>query len=52
MENKLLKVYVPSERVFGTIKKMGAFASMVSYEKDGIQYEELLENEDILFLGE
>jgi hypothetical protein len=52
VEDKLLNVYIQSEKVYGTVKKMGAFASMVIYEIDGIQYEELLENEDLLFLGE
>lgn len=52
MENELLNVYIQSEKVYGTVKKMGAFASMVVYKKNGIQYEELLENEDILFIGE
>lgn len=52
MEDKSPNVYIQSERTFGTIKKLGAFAAVVSYEKDGIQYEELLEYEDIIFLGE
>ena len=52
MEDKLLNVYIQSEQVYGTIEKMGAFASVVKYEIDGIQYEELLENDDLLFLGE
>ena len=52
MEEQSVSVYVQSEEVYGTVKKMGAFASMIVYEKDGIQYEELLENEDLIFLGE
>lgn len=52
MEDKLLNVYIQSEQTYGTVKKMGAFASMVKYEINGIQYEELLENDDLLFLGE
>ena len=52
MEDKLLNVYIQSEQVYGTVEKMGAFASVVIYEIDGIQYEELLENDDLLFLGE
>lgn len=52
MEDQLLEVYILSEKVYGTVKRMGAFASVVNYEIDGIQYEELLENEDLLFLGE
>lgn len=52
MEDKLLNVYIQSEKVYGTVKSMGAFASMVKYVIDGIQYEELLENDDLLFIGE
>ncbi len=52
MEDQLRNVYIQSEKVYGAVKKMGAFASVVNYEIDGIQYEELLENEDLLFLGE
>lgn len=52
MGDKVLDVYIQSEQVYGTVEKMGAFASVVKYEIDGIQYEELLENDDLLFLGE
>jgi hypothetical protein len=52
VEDKLLNVYIQSEQVYGTIEKMGAFASMVKYEINGVQYEELLENDDLLFIGE
>lgn len=52
MEEQLLNVYIQSEKVYGTVKKMGAFASYVKYEIDGIQYEELLENDDLTFIGE
>ena len=45
-------VYINSEKVFGVIEKMGAFASLVVYEKNGIQYEELLENEDFSIVDE
>lgn len=52
MENKLVNVYIQSEKVYGTVEKMGAFASMVKYEINGVQHEELLENDDLLFIGE
>ncbi len=52
MEDQLLNVYIQSEKIYGTVEKMGAFASMVKYEIDGVQYEELLENDDLLFIGE
>lgn len=46
------KVYIHSEDVYGTVEKMGAFASLVVYQKDGVQYEELLENDDLTFIGD
>jgi hypothetical protein len=52
VEDKLIDVYIYSEKIYGTIKSMGAFASMVSYELDGVQYEELLENDDFTIIGE
>jgi len=47
VEEQLLNVFIYSENVYGTIKKMGAFASMVTYKKNGYLYEELIENEDL-----
>jgi ribulose-5-phosphate 4-epimerase/fuculose-1-phosphate aldolase len=50
VENQLLDVYIQSEKVYGNVKHRGAFASMVIYQKDGVHYEELLENEDLIFM--
>lgn len=52
MEEQSLNVYIQSEKCYGTVKTRGAFASMVRYEIDGVQHEELLENDDLLFIGE
>jgi len=52
VEDQLIDVYIYSEKVYGTIKYMGAFASMVTYEIEGVQYEELLENDDFMIVGE
>lgn len=41
-------VYVQSEQVFAIIVSYGAYASIVRYEKDGIIYEVLVENDDLL----
>lgn len=45
-------VFIHSEQVFGTVEKLGAFASVVKYTKDGVEQEELLENEDFLIVEE
>jgi hypothetical protein len=49
---ELLNVYIHTEEVYGTIETMGAFVSLVKYKKNGILYEELLENDDFTLIGE
>lgn len=41
-------VYLTDEQVFGIIVKQGAYVSVVQYSKDGISYEVVVENDDIL----
>ena len=45
-------VYIHSEECFGTVEKLGAFASMVNYNKDGMEYSELMENEEFSIIDE
>lgn len=45
-------VYIYDEKIYGTVEKLGAFASMVKYNKDGIDHEELLENSDFAIVDE
>lgn len=45
-------VYIYSERIYGTIEQLGAFASMVKYQKDGIDLEVLLENDEFAIVDE
>jgi len=45
-------VFIHSEGVFGSVEKLGAFASNVVYQKDGIEYQELLENEEFSVVDE
>ena len=55
MTNKSIKhfyVYVLDERVYGIVSSLGAHASRVKYEKDGIHYDVLILNEDLLFVDE
>lgn len=42
-------VFIPEEEVFGKIITHSAYFSVVSYEKEGIQYEVALPNEDLVF---
>jgi hypothetical protein len=41
-------VYLQDEETFGIILTQGAYFSKVRYWKDGISYEVLVENDDIL----
>ena len=45
-------VYIHSEKVWGTVDKLGAFSSMVKYRKGGIDYEVLLENDEFAIVDE
>jgi len=45
-------VYIHDEKAWGTVDQLGAFASMVKYQKDGIDYEILLENDEFAIVDE
>jgi hypothetical protein len=45
-------MHIPDEDVFGTVEQYGAFVSLVKYEKDGIEYEVFLENEEFVIVNE
>ena len=45
-------VFIHPEQCHGTVEKLGAWASFVKYNKDGIEYNELMENEDFTIIDE
>ena len=45
-------VYIHELQVYGTIEKMGAFASVVKYTKQEVEYEELIENDEFAIVDE
>ena len=45
-------VYIHSEKCYGSVEKLGAYASMVRYKKDDEEIEELMENEDFTIMEE
>ncbi len=45
-------VFIHSEQCHGTVEKLGAWASIVRYNKDGIEHNELMENEDFTIIDE
>lgn len=50
--DRVVVVFLNEEGIFGTIDKLGAFASTVRYKKDDIEYEVILENEDFVIVDE
>ena len=45
-------VFLHEEGVYGTVEQMGAFLSMVKYNKNGIEYNELIENDEFAIVDE
>lgn len=45
-------VYIHSENCYGTVEKLGAYASVVKYTIKEEEFEELLENEDFTIVDE
>ena len=45
-------VYIHDENVYGTVEKMGAYASEVKYQKDGVEYIILIENDEFAIVEE
>jgi len=41
-------VFLPDEKVFAIIVTYGAYVSRVRYVKDGVAYDVIIENEEIL----
>jgi len=45
-------VFIHTVGCYGSIEKLGAYASVVRYTKHGVEFEELFENEDFTILDE
>jgi hypothetical protein len=43
-------VYIQDEECYGVTESMGAFASLVKYNKNGIEYKVMMLNEDLIFI--
>lgn len=43
-------VYIPEEECYGITEQLGAYNSLVRYNKDGFEYTINLLNEDLIFL--
>jgi len=45
-------VYIHDENVYGTVEKMGAFASEVKYQKDDVDQVVLIEHDEFAIVEE
>jgi len=45
-------VYIHGEDSHGTVEKLGAYASVVKYTKDGLECSELMENDEFTIVDE
>jgi hypothetical protein len=45
-------VFIHAEQCYGTVEKLGAWASVVKYTKEGTEFEDLMENEEFTIVDE
>ena len=50
--DRVLIVFIHDLGLYGSTEKLGAFASIVKYTKDGVEYEELIDNSDFSIMDE
>jgi hypothetical protein len=43
-------IYIPDEDCYGSIISLGAYASLIQYDKLGISHEEFMDNEDFIVI--
>lgn len=50
--DRVVVVFIHDLGIFGSVEKLGAFASIVKYEKNGEEVEEMMDNEDFSIMDE
>lgn len=45
-------VFLHSERIYGSTESIGLYASKIKYIKDGVEVEEMINNEDFTVMDE
>jgi len=50
--DRVIIVYIHEEGLFGTAEQLGAFASVIKYNKNGFELEELIENDEFAIMDE
>ena len=51
-EETITYVYVPDDNVYGTIVSQGAWASLIQYYDDGIEYRIEIPNDEFVIIDE
>ena len=49
---RVVIVFIHGEGIYGSVDKLGAFASIVRYIKDEVEYEEMMDNSDFSIMDE
>jgi hypothetical protein len=50
--DRIAIAYIFDENTYGTVEKLGVYASVVKYTKDNVEVEEALNNEDFVIVDE
>lgn len=50
--DRVVIVFIHEYGVYGAVEKLGAFASLVKYTKNGEEHEEMMDNEDFSIMDE
>jgi hypothetical protein len=50
--DRVLIVFIHELGLYGSTEQLGAFASMVKYTQDGVEYEELIDNSEFSIMDE
>ena len=50
--DRIAVVLIYEEQCYGTVEKLGVYGSVVKYIKNGVEVEELLDNEDFVIVDE
>lgn len=49
---RVVIVFIHGEGIYGSVDNLGAFASIVRYIKDEVEYEEMMDNSDFSIMDE
>ena len=50
--DRVLIVFIHDLGIYGSTEKLGAFASIIKYTQDGVEYEEMIDNAEFSIMDE